>query len=235
MPELPPLKGNPKSFGEVARLLYWDLKRAFPVLSRADIAAIIGNGAHESGGFQTMQEKRPTFAGSLGGYGYFQWTGSRRRAYFAWCKQEGLDPDSYAANSGFLIFELQTSEAGAIPRTRKAQTLDDKVKAFEMGFERAGVKHYDSRIRWARRALEVFGPEAAEKKPEPEVAEMIPPPPKPLTQSKTLWSEGGKLATIATSVSAALAGIDWQTVLVVGLLAFAGFAAWTIYERVKKG
>ena len=28
-----------------------------------------------------------------------------------------------------------------------------KVKAFEMAYEGAGVKHYDSRLRWAQRAL----------------------------------------------------------------------------------
>ncbi|MDX2277448.1 MAG: phage tail tip lysozyme [Hyphomonadaceae bacterium] len=219
-------------FKETVSLLTWALRAAFPQLGALDIAAIIGNAAHECNGFKTLQEIKPTVQGSLGGYGYFQWTGPRRRAFMAWCKQNGLKPESSEANIGFLIYELQTSEAGAIPRTRKAKTLEDKVIAFELGFARAGIKHYPSRIKWAKQALAAM-PDARKK--EPEVEAMIPPPPKPLAKSKTIWSEIGKIGTIGGSVSAALAGIDWQTVLVVGLLAFAGLAAWTIYERVKKG
>ena len=225
---------TPENFSAAARMLYWDLKRAFPVLSRADIAAIIGNGAHESGGFKTLQEIRPTVSGSQGGYGYFQWTGPRRRAFMAWCRQEGLEPDSYAANSGFLIFELQTSQAAAIPRTRKAKTLDEKVEAFELAFERAGVKHYDSRKKWARRALEAFGPEVSDRKLEPEVAEMIPPPPKPLTKSKTIWSTvTGWASGAGATVLAALNGMDWKVLLV--LIVAGTLAGIVIYERVKKG
>lgn len=222
-------------FQDICRALYRDLMRAFPVLSRDDALAILGNLAHESGGFKSLQEKKPLVEGSAGGYGYGQWTGPRRRAYLAWCKQHGLDPASHDANAGFLIFELQTSEAAAIPKTRKAKTLYDKVVAFELGFERAGIKHYDSRFTWAQRAAKALPPQAAEIRRAPELDAMIPPPPKPLTQSKTIWAEGGKLAAIVSSVSAALAGIDWKVVLAVGGVALLSLGALTIYERVKKG
>lgn len=37
----------------------------------------------ERGGFTLLQEQKPTVAGSKGSFGWYQWTGPRRRAYFA--------------------------------------------------------------------------------------------------------------------------------------------------------
>jgi uncharacterized protein (TIGR02594 family) len=123
-------------------------------ISSLDAAAIAGNLGHETDGFRLMQEAKPVVAGSRGGYGWAQWTGSRRVAFETWTDEQGLSVDDDEANLGFLIHELQTSEKGAITKTRAAKTLDDKVIAFELAFERAGVKHYDRRQKWARIALE---------------------------------------------------------------------------------
>lgn len=125
-------------------------------LGADDAAAIMGNAGHESGGLESLQEINPTVAGSRGGFGWFQWTGPRRRAYEAYCKRNGLDPRADAANYAFLFLELKGSEKGAIAKVKAARGLDAKVKAFEMGYERAGVKHYDSRLRWAQRALDAY-------------------------------------------------------------------------------
>lgn len=217
-------------FDEVAHLMTWELRKAFPDLTAADIAAIGGNGAHESAGFKTLQEIKPTVAGSRGGWGYFQWTGPRRRAFEVWAAKRGLDPAGAAANIGFLIYELQTSEKAALPKLRRAVGLEAKVKAFELGYERAGVKHYDSRIRWARKFLAAM-PVLDKEEPE---AEALKVPPKPMAKSKTVWSEVGKVTTATSGIGAVLAGIDWKTVLAVGVIAFAGFVAWTIYERMQK-
>ncbi|MCG5029758.1 phage tail tip lysozyme, partial [[Ruminococcus] torques] len=51
--------------------------------SRDDVAAIVGNLAHETLGFTKMQEMAPTVRGSRGGYGWAQWTGQRRVAFEA--------------------------------------------------------------------------------------------------------------------------------------------------------
>lgn len=218
-------------FKETTVALTWELRKAFPSLNALDIAAIIGNGAHECNGFRTLQETKPTVKGSLGGYGYFQWTGPRRRAFMAWCKQNSLGPESFEANAGFLIYELKTSEAGAISRVRKAKTLEDKVIAFELGYERAGVKHYPSRLEWAKKAFAAM-PDA--KRKEPELEAMIPPPPKALTESKTIWSQVlGYVTGSGATLLAGLHGLDWKVLLV--LIVAGTFAGIVIYERVKKG
>lgn len=119
-------------------------------------AAILGNLGHECGGFTLMQEQKPVVKGSAGGYGWPQWTGPRRRAFEAYCSRNNLDPKEDRANYGWLFVELSTTEKAAIPAVRKATTLAGKVKAFELAFERAGVKHYDSRNAWAARAIAAY-------------------------------------------------------------------------------
>lgn len=132
------------------------LMQDFP-LGTDDAAAIVGNLGHESGGFALMQELKPIVAGSRGGYGWSQWTASRRRDFEAYCARNGLDPASDVANYKFLFVELSGSEKGAIAKTVAADGLDAKVIAFENAFLRAGIKHYESRQRWAQIALDAHG------------------------------------------------------------------------------
>jgi len=142
-------------FRKLAPRIMRDLMAAFP-WQREDAGACLGNLGHESGGFRFLQEKKPMVSGSRGGWGWAQWTGPRRRAFEAWVKQRDLDPAGYEANLGFLLRELETSEKATVPAVRKARGLEAKVKAFELGFERAGIKHYEKRIAWARIALDAF-------------------------------------------------------------------------------
>lgn len=122
-----------------------------------EAAAVFGNLGHESNGFDTLQEVKPTVKGSRGGFGWAQWTGPRRRQYEAYCERNNLDPTHHSSNYKFLWVELKGSEAGAISKLKAATTLEGKVRAFELAYERAGVKHYPSRIRWAGRALVAYG------------------------------------------------------------------------------
>lgn len=119
-------------------------------------AAILGNLGHESFGLTAFQEISPTVKGSRGGYGWGQWTGPRRHAFEAYCARNDLHPSSDKANYGWLFVELSTSESAAIVHTKKAVGLAAKVQAFEASFERAGVKHYDSREKWAAIALAAY-------------------------------------------------------------------------------
>lgn len=135
----------------IMRLLMRDF-----ALDDLSAAAIVGNLGHESGGFRFLQEKKPLVPGSKGGYGWAQWTGPRRRLYEAYCKRNNLDPAIDKANYGFLFVELTGSEAAAIPAVKAASGLAAKVKAFEMKFERAGIKHYDSRNNYAAQALKTY-------------------------------------------------------------------------------
>lgn len=145
-----------ENFSKKAPKLMDALMEAFPEWDELDAAACAGNGGHESGGFTAFQEKAPTVKGSRGGYGWFQWTGPRRRKYEAWCKANSLDPKEDEANIRYVILELKGPEKGAVRATAKAVGLDAKVEAFERAFERAGVKHYPSRKQWAKTALDAW-------------------------------------------------------------------------------
>lgn len=121
-----------------------------------DAAAVIGNAGHESLGFKLLQEQKPTVKGSRGGYGWFQWTGPRRRLYEAYCQRNNLNPASREANYAYLFVELTGPEKAAVAKTKAAVGLQAKTKAFELAFERAGIKHYPSRYEWAAKALKAY-------------------------------------------------------------------------------
>ncbi len=186
-------------FNNLAPRAMRELMAAFP-LTVADAAAILGNAGHESNGFRTLQEVKPTVAGSKGGYGWFQWTGPRRREFEAWAKARSLSVDSYEANVGFMTHELRGKEAKAIQALLAVEGLEAKVIAFEKAYERAGVKHYPSRIEWAKRALAAYGV------PSPDPVKK-PVNPKPLSKSRTVGGAGaagaGGLAQTAESLSKA--------------------------------
>jgi hypothetical protein len=117
-------------------------------------AGILGNIGTECDGFHHLHEiGQPE---GRGGYGWGQWTGPRRRLFFAWCEQHGLGWQTDAANYGYLKHELETSERGAISAVLKTSTLVAAVKAFERNYERAGTPNYASRNRWAQIALDTF-------------------------------------------------------------------------------
>lgn len=125
-------------------------------LSELDAAAIFGNAGHESGGYKSLQEKKPLVKGSRGGYGIMQWTGPRRRSYEAYCKRNNLDPADMNSNYKFLFVELQGPEGKALTYVKRANTLKSKTKAFSDKFLRPGIPHMNSRYIWAERALKAW-------------------------------------------------------------------------------
>jgi len=155
------------------------LMEDFP-LQLDDAAAILGNFGHECAGFTAMQEIKPVVEGSRGGYGWPMWTADRRRAFEVYCRRNKLDPASDQANYAYVYVELKGPEKRAIPALLKATTLADKVKAFELAYERAGMKHYASRNQWAAIALEAW--HAAKGKPasEPKAPSPAPAPAAPV-------------------------------------------------------
>ena len=161
-----------------------------------DAAAIAGNAGHESAGFTKLQEIKPTVPGSRGGYGWFQWTGPRRKAFEKFSLEMKLHPASDAANIAFLIHELKTTERAAIKKTKEAKTFNDKVVAFEEAFERAGAKHYASRWRWAYIALDAYKEGAAPIPAPPDIPGPEPAP--PVTDAP----KGGLLALIINLILA---------------------------------
>lgn len=210
------------------------LLRLVPAWTIEDAAAAFGNAGHESLGFTKLQEIKPTVAGSRGGYGWFQWTGPRRRAFEAYCKDEGLDPASPTANVSFLAHELETSERATVARVGSAVGLEAKTKAFEMSFERPGVPHTAKRLAWARIALDAYNeahPSTAVPIPpqKPKAPEVIPGLDKPMALSTTnLASAGGA----ATGILSAFAGLDWKVALPI-VLVIGACAAWVIWQRFQ--
>lgn len=156
----------------------------FPMLDLQDAAAIFGNLGHESLGFTKLQEMKPTVKGSKGGWGWAQWTGPRRRAFEAYCARTGKDAASDEANYAYLFVELkgiEGTESGAVAKVAAAVGLEAKVQAFEKAYLRAGVKHYDSRLNWARIAVDALRATepAPIPRPKPIPAEPMHPAPEP--------------------------------------------------------
>lgn len=210
------------------------LLRLVPTWGVEDAAAAFGNAGHESLGFTKLQEIKPTVKGSRGGYGWFQWTGPRRKAFEAWCRDEGLDPVSATANIGFLAHELATSERVTVGKVSAAVGLEGKTKAFEMAFERPGVPHTDRRLAWARIALDAYNaayPASAVPVPSsrPSAPAVVPGLDKPMTVSTTNIAS---VASAATGGIAAFSGLDWKVALPI-VLVLGGLAAWVILQRRK--
>lgn len=121
-------------------------------LSKDEAAIVLGNLGTESDGFRAFEEY-----GGGPGRGWAQWTQrDRKRRFFEYAQRNGLDPKSDEANYGFLRWELENTHARAIDRLKRGRTYGDKMYAFEAEFEGAGVKNYDSRFRYARRAQEAY-------------------------------------------------------------------------------
>ena len=125
-------------------------------LTKEQAAGIVGNLGHECGGLTEMQEKNPV-GGGRGGLGWAQWTGPRRIQYEAYCRANGLDTYSDAANYGFLKQELNGEYRSAIRDVKATSTTEGSMRAFEKRYEAAGIKHYESRQQYADSALKVFG------------------------------------------------------------------------------
>jgi hypothetical protein len=139
-------------------------------------AAIAGNMAHESAGFVPGireggpfgKSSKPWPKGTVGkGYGWAQWTNSRPGdRYDKFIESYGGDYNKMPSNTDnykFLMSELLTGNGGFIRRGAgtsgswsefKAKT--DVVNAtvdFRKSWERAGVAHDESRIKYAKQFL----------------------------------------------------------------------------------
>ncbi len=143
----------PNEQSPISDRLMFDLGEALG-LEDFQVAGIVGNLGHESGGFETLQELAPLIPGSAGGFGYAQWTGPRRRAFEAWADENGLDVRSYKANLGFLLHELtETDEGAVLDKLRGAKNAAEATQIFSDTFLRPGIPHMDSRLAWTERVL----------------------------------------------------------------------------------
>jgi hypothetical protein len=117
-------------------------------------AAIMGNLGHESAGLETLREVgQPE---GRGGYGWGQWTGTRRNDFLAFAVANKVGWTSINANLWFLMHELQTDYKSTISALEKTKNLRDATVAFERNYERAGVVNMTSRVAWAKIALKAY-------------------------------------------------------------------------------
>jgi hypothetical protein len=132
-----------------------DLIRDFPELTVEQAAAILGNIGQECGGF-TLFRQQGNMDEEDRGYGWCQWTRTRRHAFFKYADDNSLPPEDDKASYGYLLTELKGSEAGAFNIFKQEKTLENAVITFNNKFERSGTPMMDKRIRYAKLALEFF-------------------------------------------------------------------------------
>lgn len=122
------------------------------VLTKEQAAGIFGNIGGETGGFAALQEKKPTVAGSKGGYGWLQWTGPRRKKFEAWCKTNSLNPAADETNYRYLIEETLTDEGHSLIQLRKTKTIEAATETFMSQNLRPGIPNLAGRINYAKQA-----------------------------------------------------------------------------------
>lgn len=138
--------------GAVVRGFVTDLK-----VKDFQAAGIVGNFGYESGEFTKLHEiGQPE---GQGGYGWAQWTGSRRRNFLSWCATQNLDWRSDEANYGFAVHEIQTSYKSMLVKLRKTATLRDATFLIYAQYETpqeyldGSYGSLPARVRYAERAL----------------------------------------------------------------------------------
>ena len=146
----------------VASQLMTDLMSDYG-LSWQQAAGLVGNLAHESAGFNTLQEISPAVPGSRGGYGYAQWTGSRRDDFDNFIARTGLDPESYAANYLFMKQELDGDYRYIINGLRTKDDVASATRYVSNNYLRPGVPHMDSRQSYAKAVSGLPAPVPAER------------------------------------------------------------------------
>jgi hypothetical protein len=137
-------------------------------LSDEDAAAVLGSFGVETGGFTLREESNGK------GYGWAQWSGTRRDDMERWCGENGFYPyhdDEEIYDDACMAFFLHEStetwekrvftEGGTIsgvfyPAVPMCTTLDAKTESFWRLYERPGTPHADWRIEMAQEALRVF-------------------------------------------------------------------------------
>lgn len=143
----------------------WEQRGGWVVRALADnfdltdeqAAGIVGNLGAESAGFTAHHEIGQ--AEGKGGYGWAQWTASRRVKFFYYCTTNNLDPKSDEGNWAFLTWELRNTHKKTITALRECKTLEDAVFSVGQTFERprgttpTHLPGYDDRLKWAQRAL----------------------------------------------------------------------------------
>ena len=128
-----------------------DIEEVFG-LNDFQAAAMVGNFDHETGGFTMPEELNPVVPGSRGGAGWAMWTGKRRKKFESFAKENNLDINSYEANFGFFVQEVQNDPyfIKIIERLEKTKNIDEATEVFSKGYLNPGIPKMDSRKKKSR-------------------------------------------------------------------------------------
>jgi Phage tail lysozyme len=126
-------------------------------LTDIQAAGILGNIGWECGGFKALEEVKPVMGG-IGGLGWCQWTGTRRKEFEKWISERNLDPRDDHANYGFLLNELRGTQASSVSKLRDAQTIDSATNDFMNTFKKPNARYANlsNRLNLARLALQEY-------------------------------------------------------------------------------
>lgn len=125
------------------------------------IQGFVGALAMESGGFNTLQEISPAVPRSAGGYGYAQWTGPRRKAFERYAKSAGLETDSYEANYGYIVQELNGvggHDGKIAKKLAKAKDAHQAERITTTTYLRPGVRNPKARKQWTDSVVADYTP-----------------------------------------------------------------------------
>ncbi|MDK1373353.1 MULTISPECIES: phage tail tip lysozyme [unclassified Sinorhizobium] len=120
-------------------------------------AAIVGNADHESGGFgRTFGNLWQNGRVNKDAFGHMQWDGSRKRDFFEWADENGLDRNSYEANYGFMEHEFKEGKEFDKGEERLSLTdfyatpnVDDATEVLARGYLRPNPEKLQLRKRQA--------------------------------------------------------------------------------------
>ncbi|MFH0776429.1 MAG: phage tail tip lysozyme [Patescibacteria group bacterium] len=135
--------------GGNAQIAFEYLKASGLGLTNEQIAGIIGNLQSESG-----INLNPGAVGDSGtSFGIAQWHNERWAKLNEFSNSNNMDPGTLRAQLGFLVYELQTSEAGALSRLQGARTPEEAANIFNAAFERSR----DTSSARANQAQRIYG------------------------------------------------------------------------------
>ena len=142
---------NPSNYG---KKLFQDIEETLG-LEPHQVAGLVGNFDHETGGFKFMREINPVVKGSRGGINLAQWTGSRHDNFLNYAKKNNLKPESYAAGFGFFIDEVQNTREGKfLEKLQAASTVEEAATIVSEKYLRPGKPMLSKRIALAKSYLE---------------------------------------------------------------------------------
>lgn len=129
---------------------YADPREAFFAPLRAiglqphQLTGIDWNVQDESGWNPGINEAAPR--SGRGGFGLYQLTGPRRKAYEAWAKQNGYALSNPYAQGLYAAHELQTTERKAYEKLLRAGNEGEAASIFASEFLRPAAEHLNARI-----------------------------------------------------------------------------------------